>query len=57
MKIFDRAQKTLSDVSTASESVVETTGWATVALIAVAAVSVLALALALHAVDNLPQRP
>ncbi|MER7953056.1 hypothetical protein ABTY59_37325 [Streptomyces sp. NPDC096079] len=43
---LDSARATLDDVSTASRRVVETTEWATVALIAVAAVSVLALGLA-----------
>lgn len=43
MKIRSQAETTLSDVSAASRRVVETTEWATVALVAVAAVSVLAL--------------
>lgn len=43
MNIRAKAKETLTDVSDASKKVVETTNWATVALIAVAAVSVLAL--------------
>lgn len=40
------ARETLEDVQTASKKVIETTEWATVALIAVSAVSVLALGIA-----------
>lgn len=40
------AKDTLDDVQTASRKVIETTEWATVALIAVSAVSLLALTIA-----------
>jgi hypothetical protein len=43
---LDSARTTLDDVSTASRRVVETTEWATVALIAVSAVSLFALGIA-----------
>ena len=43
MKLRSQAKETLDDVSVASRRVVETTEWATVALIAVAAVSLFAL--------------
>lgn len=42
----------MTDVSDASKKVVETTEWATVALIAVAAVSVLALGVGLVALSR-----
>lgn len=40
---LDSARDTLTDVQTASKKVIETTEWATVALITVSAVSLLAL--------------
>jgi hypothetical protein len=40
------ARETLTDVQTASKKVIETTEWATVALVAVSAVSLLALGIA-----------
>lgn len=43
---LDSARDTLDEVSAASRRVVETTEWATVALIAVSAVSLLALGIA-----------
>jgi len=43
---LDSARETLTDVQTASRRVVETTEWATVALIAVSAVSLFALGIA-----------
>lgn len=43
---LDSAKATLEDVQTASQRVVATTEWATVALIAVSAVSVVALLIA-----------
>ena len=43
---LDSATETLADVRTASKKVIETTEWATVALIAVSAVSILALGIA-----------
>ena len=43
MKLRSQASQALEDVSGASRRVVETTEWATVALIAVSAVSLLAL--------------
>lgn len=43
MQVFSRAKKTLADVSAASEQVVTTTEYATVALVCVAAVSLVAL--------------
>lgn len=43
---LDSARDTLADVQTASKKVVETTEWATIALIAVSAVSLLALGIA-----------
>lgn len=43
---LDHAQETFADVQTASKKVIETTEWATVALIAVSAVSLLALGIA-----------
>lgn len=46
MKLTRQAKETLEDVTTASRRVVDSTEWATVALVAVAAVSVLALAVA-----------
>lgn len=52
MKIRTKASETLDDVTAASRKVVETTEWATVALIAVAAVSVLALGVACVALSR-----
>lgn len=49
MNLRKKAQETLSDVSDASRQVVDSTQWATIALVGVAAVSVLALALGLAA--------
>jgi hypothetical protein len=46
---LDASKATLDDVSAASRQVVATTEWATVALIAVAAVSVLALGIGVAA--------
>lgn len=46
MNLRRKAGDALTDVSEASQRVVETTEWATVALIAVSAVSLLALAIA-----------
>lgn len=43
VKTFKRANKTLDDVSAASVRVIQTTEWATVALMGVAAVSLVAL--------------
>lgn len=43
---LDSAQETFEDVRTASKKVIETTEWATVALITVSAVSLLALGIA-----------
>lgn len=45
----------MDDVSDASKKVVETTNWATVALIAVAAVSVLALGVGVIALARSPK--
>ena len=47
-----QAKETLTDVSDASKKVIETTNWATVALISVAAVSVLALGVGLIALSR-----
>lgn len=46
MNLRRQAKKTMDDVAAASRSVVTGTEWATVALVGVAAVSVLALTLA-----------
>lgn len=43
MRLFSRASQTLDDVSAASEQVITATEWATVALVCVAAVSLVAL--------------
>lgn len=43
MQTFRRARSTLDDVSAASAQVIETSEWATVALVCVAAVSLVAL--------------
>jgi hypothetical protein len=47
-----RAKETLTDVSDASKTVIETTQWATIALIAVTAVSVLALGISLYTLSK-----
>jgi hypothetical protein len=52
MGIRDKAKQTMTDVSDASKKVVETTNWATVALIAVAAVSLLALGVGVVAISR-----
>lgn len=49
MNLRKKAKDALDDVSDASRQVVDSTQWATVALVAVAAVSVLALAVGLVA--------
>lgn len=46
MKIRKQAEETMSKVTEASKAVVDSTEWATVALVAVAACAVLALAIA-----------
>lgn len=56
MNLRKKAQETLSDVSDASRQVVDSTQWATVALVGVAAVSVLALAVGLTALAVARQR-
>lgn len=52
----ESARDAMADVSTASRRVIETTEWATVALIAVAAVSVLALTIGTAAYIRAGQR-
>lgn len=52
MKLRSRAKETLDDVSHASKKVVETTEFATIALIAVAGVSILALIIAIRALNK-----
>jgi hypothetical protein len=52
MGLREKAKTTMTDVSDASKKVVETTNWATVALIAVAAVSVLALGVGVVAITK-----
>lgn len=52
LKLRSRAKETLDDVSTASKKVVETTEFATIALIAVAGVSILALFIAIRALNK-----
>jgi len=47
-----RAKETLADVSDASKTVIVTTQWATIALIAVTAVSVLALGISLYTLSK-----
>lgn len=51
-KLRDQARDTLDDMSNASSQVIETTSWATVALIAVAAVSILALGIGIAALGR-----
>jgi CHASE3 domain sensor protein len=48
----EKAQETLSDVSAASKKVVASTEWATVALVGVAAVSVIALIVGVVALNR-----
>jgi hypothetical protein len=57
MNIRQKAKNTMDDVSDASKKVVETANWSTVALIAVAAVSVLALGVGLAALARAGARP
>jgi hypothetical protein len=52
MKTFRKARETMDDVSGAAQAVVSTSEWASVALVAVAAVSLLALALAVVALNR-----
>jgi len=52
MNLRRKAQETLDDVSDASRRVVDSTEWATVALVAVAAVSLVALAVAVAALHD-----
>jgi hypothetical protein len=52
MNLRKKAQETLEGVQGASKAVVDSTEWATIALIAVAAVSVLALGLAVTALHE-----
>lgn len=52
LKLTRQAKETLEDVSTASRRVVDTTEWASVALITVAAVSLLALTVAIVALNR-----
>jgi hypothetical protein len=49
MNLRKKAKDTLEDVSDASRQVIDSTQWATVALVAVAAVAVLALGVGLVA--------
>lgn len=53
MNLRKRAKETLEDVSDASKKVVDSTEWATIALVAVAAVSLLALAVSLGVLSTL----
>lgn len=52
MNLRKKAQETLDDVADASRQVVDTTEWATIALVAVAAVSLLALGVAVTALNE-----
>lgn len=52
MNLRTKAKETLNDVSTAAEKVVETAGWSTVALVAVAAVAMLALGVGVIALSR-----
>lgn len=54
MKLIDKARASLDGVQDASEQVIETTQMATVALVTVAAVSILALLLAVVALLTAP---
>jgi hypothetical protein len=49
---IEKASGTLEDVSTASKKVVTSTEWATIALVAVAALSVVALAIGVIALGK-----
>lgn len=53
MKLLSRAHATLADVSDATTHVIDTTEWATVALVAVAGVSLFALLLGVLALTVL----
>jgi hypothetical protein len=52
LKLTRQARETLEDVSDASKTVIASTEWASVALVAVAGVSLLALALAVVALNR-----
>lgn len=52
MNLRRKAKETLDDVSDASRKIVASTGWATVALIAVATVSILALGIGIYAIHK-----
>lgn len=52
MNLRTKAKETLNDVSKAAETVVETAGWSTVALVAVAAVAMLALGVGIVALGR-----
>lgn len=52
MKLRQQAKDTMESVADASETVIETTQWATVALITVSAVSLVALGIALVALGK-----
>lgn len=52
MNLRRQAKETLEDVTTASRRVVDSTEWATVALVSVSAVSVLALVVAVAALSR-----
>lgn len=53
MQIFGRARSTLDDMSAASAQVIETTEYATAALVTVAAVSLVALLVACIALGRI----
>lgn len=52
LKLSRQARETLEDVSDASKTVIASTEWASVALVAVAGVSLLALALAVISLNR-----
>lgn len=52
MRLFPLTKQTLGEVSDASKTVINTSEWATVALIAVAAVSLLALGIGIIALGK-----
>lgn len=52
MNLRRQARETLDDVSDASKKIVSSTEWATVALVAVAAVSILALGIGIVALHR-----
>lgn len=56
MNLRTKAKETLGDVTNASQKVIETTEWATVALILVSVVSVFALGLATAAYIHAGQK-